>query len=566
MPERLGAFEIERVLGEGGSAVVYAARDGDREVALKVLHPELVLDEKQVERFLGEAERMRKVEHRALVPVLGAGCLPGGRPFIVMPRLVGATLAERLASLEGGGVPMPRALVLFEELAGAVAALHAAGLVHRDIKPENVLWLDAEDRLVLLDLGIARETQANPSTTTKAGFMRGTPAYMAPERFFGGVASVRSDVYELALLLYILVAGRPPWDDGDPAGRVSPSPRPEDAARFSPAMLKVLLAALDFDAQRRPASVAALMGRVRAAASAPQMTPTSPPVSSPTVSRPISAPQSWALGQSTPEPSIATSIAMQATERMTPVIAAGARSSPPAAPPAPQAAARPRSTRGARFAIVGGATIVVLGGAAFAASGALKTRAEAPISSPTATSVSASATVAANASSTIAPAQEPGIVVVTVTATMSASSPALPPPDDSAVAQPSVQQPSSSAIASSRSAPARVSASAAVGAPTSQSALTTATSSSSPSAAPATPPICSNFVALMCSPTSGARPEECTAWRQQVREWVTTLPSNVAADVCKSAFDASSNGLALRRAAMASSARPPGAPSSSAGP
>jgi len=260
LPERLGSFEIKGLLGEGGSALVYAAHDGTRDLALKVLHADLCLDDRQVQRFLDEAERMRRVDHRALVPVLGAGCLPGGRPYIAMPRLAGRTLAARIAEAP---VPAARALALFEDVAFGVAALHAAGLVHRDIKPENVFWMEPEDRLVLLDLGIARDSSSAPSTTTKAGFMRGTPAYMAPERLFGQPATVLSDIYELALLLCMMLTSKPPWDEGDAVGRMQPALRPEDRALVPPGVVSVLFEALSFEVTKRPPSVAALLGRIR---------------------------------------------------------------------------------------------------------------------------------------------------------------------------------------------------------------------------------------------------------------------------------------------------------------
>ncbi len=267
-PERLGSFEIRGLLGEGGSAVVYASELGGTPVAIKVLHPDLSLDEKQVVRFLEEADRLRRVEHPCLVRVLSAGSLPDGRPYIVMPLLSGRSLA---AQLELGPLPIDEALALFDGVAGAVAAVHAAGLVHRDIKPENVMFLapaaeGGERRLVLLDLGIARDTDGGPSTTTKAGFVRGTPAYMSPERLFGQPASVRTDVYELALLLYMMLTARLPWDEGDPAGRLSPKLRPEDSARVPPPIATVLFDALSAEVSRRYESADELAARVRLSA------------------------------------------------------------------------------------------------------------------------------------------------------------------------------------------------------------------------------------------------------------------------------------------------------------
>src|SRR5688572_18302253 len=115
----LGPFPITEVLGEGGSAFVYATTDvHGREIALKVLRPELDLEPREVQRFVEEAGRMRRVSHRALVPVLDVGMLPDGRPYIAMPRLRGRTLAERLATAP---LPYQRAIDMFADVADAVS-------------------------------------------------------------------------------------------------------------------------------------------------------------------------------------------------------------------------------------------------------------------------------------------------------------------------------------------------------------------------------------------------------------------------------------------------------------
>jgi serine/threonine-protein kinase len=180
-----------------------------------------------------------------------------------MPHLRGESLAERLTR---GALPPLHALALFDGLAGAVAALHAAGLVHRDIKPENIFLLEGGERLVLLDLGIAREIDAPASTTTQAGMVRGTPAYMAPERFFGSPASVGTDLYELAVVLYLMLVGRLPWDSiHDAKGRMFPR-RPADAGvQISEPLAQALIDALSTNADLRPASVPAFVERIRRA-------------------------------------------------------------------------------------------------------------------------------------------------------------------------------------------------------------------------------------------------------------------------------------------------------------
>jgi serine/threonine-protein kinase len=258
----LGEFAIHAVLGQGGSGVVYDAAWGPRRVALKVLHAELVGTGKERAQFLAEAQRLQQIGHPAVVKVLAVGTLPDGRPYLAMERLEGETLAAAIAR---GPFALDRALALFGELSSAVGALHDQGLVHRDLKPENVFVTAAGGHAVLLDFGIAKDLAAPASTTTQEGHVRGTPAYMAPERFFGQPAGLATDVYELALVLYAMLAGRLPWlDAADPEARLSPLPLTGLAA--VPEALDIeIRRALSTRAQNRPASAAALLAEVTAA-------------------------------------------------------------------------------------------------------------------------------------------------------------------------------------------------------------------------------------------------------------------------------------------------------------
>lgn len=261
---------IVGVLGEGGSGIVYDARWGHREIALKVLHPVLVATAKERDQFLAEARRLAEIHHAGVVKVLAVGETPdsdGARPFLAMEKLHGETLSARLSR---GPLPVTLALELFGQLADAVEAFHGRGLVHRDLKPENVVLVggvDNREHAVLLDFGIAKELASAPSTTTQEGGVRGTPAYMAPERFFGQPASVSTDVYELAVTLFAMLAGRLPWDDvGDPEVRLDPK-RLADVAPHVPAALDLeVRRALSTRAQNRPAGAADLRSAVMGAA------------------------------------------------------------------------------------------------------------------------------------------------------------------------------------------------------------------------------------------------------------------------------------------------------------
>jgi serine/threonine protein kinase len=262
--ERLGEFLIEGVLGQGGSGIVYDAKWGPRRVALKVLHPSLIGTGRERAQFLTEAQRLQQIMHPSVVKVLALGQLPDGRPYLAMERLDGETLASVLAR---GALPLDRALELFRELCAAVAALHEQGLVHRDLKPENVFVVDGR-HAVLLDFGIAKDITAPASTTTQEGNVRGTPAYMAPERFFGSPAGIATDVYELALVLYTTLAGRLPWDEvADPEARLAPRSL-TDFARVPEALDVEIRRALSTRAQNRPSSAQALIAAIETAASA----------------------------------------------------------------------------------------------------------------------------------------------------------------------------------------------------------------------------------------------------------------------------------------------------------
>jgi serine/threonine protein kinase len=262
VPPALGEFRISAVLGQGGSGIVYDATWGPRRVALKVLHEELAGAERVRSQFLSEARALQGISHPSVVKVLGVGELPDRRPFLAMERLEGETLASVLAR---GPLDVAHALALFEELCEAVGALHATGLVHRDLKPENVFIVEGA-HAVLLDLGIAKEVAAPSSTTTMEGGVRGTPAYMAPERFFGQPAGVPTDIYELAVTLYAMLGGQLPWVDlVDPEARLSPRPLKEVAPHIPDELDIEIRRALSTRAQNRPASAAVFRDAVRVA-------------------------------------------------------------------------------------------------------------------------------------------------------------------------------------------------------------------------------------------------------------------------------------------------------------
>jgi tRNA A-37 threonylcarbamoyl transferase component Bud32/WD40 repeat protein len=221
-------YRIERELGQGGMATVYLAADlrHDREVAIKVLHPELAAA-LGGDRFLSEIKTTARLQHPHILPLLDSGTADG-LLFYVMPYVAGETLRNRLQRERQ--LPVEEALRIAREVADALGQAHAQGIVHRDIKPENIL-LQGEHALVA-DFGIALAVSAaGGQRMTQTGLSLGTPQYMSPEQAMGekGIDS-RSDLYALGVVVYEMLVGDPPFTGSSVqaiVGRIlSESPRP----------------------------------------------------------------------------------------------------------------------------------------------------------------------------------------------------------------------------------------------------------------------------------------------------------------------------------------------------
>ena len=204
-------YRIDELIGRGGMGVAYRAYDLrlKRTVALKLMAPELALDQRFRERFSREAELAMSLEHPNVVPIHDAGDV-GGRLYLAM-RLVEGTDLGALLHAEGALAPA-RALAMCSQVANALDAAHASGLVHRDVKPSNVL-LDAREHVYLADFGLTRrlDEQGGPAGE---GRSVGTPAYLAPEQIEGGSVDGRADVYSLGCLLYECLTGEAPFARG----------------------------------------------------------------------------------------------------------------------------------------------------------------------------------------------------------------------------------------------------------------------------------------------------------------------------------------------------------------
>ena len=203
----IAGCRIESVAGRGGMGIVYRATQLSlgRPVALKLIAPEHAADSDFRDRFQRESRMAAAIDHPNVIPVYEAG-EEDGRLYIVMRWVEGTDLHKELRA--HGAIPAPRAAAIVHQVAGALDAAHAAGLVHRDVKPANVLL--SGEHAYLADFGLTRFANAKTNVTTGGHFL-GTVDYMAPEQFKPGPSDARADVYALGCVLYAAVTGRPPF-------------------------------------------------------------------------------------------------------------------------------------------------------------------------------------------------------------------------------------------------------------------------------------------------------------------------------------------------------------------
>ena len=317
----LGRYRLETLLGRGGMAEVWRAADTKlaRTVAVKVIHASYAEDPQFAERFLREARVVASLEHPNILPVYDFGD-EGGIPFLVMPHLAGGTLRDRL---HGKPAPFGVAAAWIRQLADALDAAHAAGVLHRDVKPANVL-LGKDDRLFLADFGIAKMVETLTGLTA-TGVVVGTPVYMAPEQAQGQSASPATDRYALAVVAYEILAGRPPFDGDNPLSLMhqhvsTPAPALSTKVSGLPAGLDaVFQKALSKNPAERPPTCRALADAVFAflptgftpAAPGAWGTPASG-MTAPTILQPRDAPPPAATPGTTPwEPPFPTALPAQ---------------------------------------------------------------------------------------------------------------------------------------------------------------------------------------------------------------------------------------------------------------
>jgi eukaryotic-like serine/threonine-protein kinase len=207
---RLAHFDVMRVIGRGGMGIVLEAFDTrlQRNVALKVLDPDLAHDETARQRFCREARAAASISHENVVAVHQVEHAPSGElPYLVMQLITGETLEQRL--LREKRLPLKEIVRIGLQIAQGLTAAHAQGLIHRDIKPGNILLEPPHNRVKVTDFGLARI--ADDVKLTRTGFVTGTPVYMAPEQALGEAGDARSDLFSLGAIIYEMCAGQPPF-------------------------------------------------------------------------------------------------------------------------------------------------------------------------------------------------------------------------------------------------------------------------------------------------------------------------------------------------------------------
>jgi eukaryotic-like serine/threonine-protein kinase len=264
-----GRYRLDEVIGRGGMSTVYRGTDLslDRVVAVKVaLDPLVEQSPIYLARFTREAQSTAAINNPRIVTVYDAGA-DGPTRFIVMELVPGRSLADVLR--DDGPLEPARAANIAAQVADALSAAHAAGIVHRDIKPGNIM-VTADGQAKVLDFGIARALDSHSLTQTAT--VLGTSSYMSPEQALGQPVDARSDIYSLGCVLYEMLTGEPPFVADVSAAvlhqhvRVEPKPARERNPDIPPALNDLVMQMLAKDPQDRPQTAAEVRDRLEHAA------------------------------------------------------------------------------------------------------------------------------------------------------------------------------------------------------------------------------------------------------------------------------------------------------------
>ncbi len=265
-----GRYRIESQLGEGGMAMVYAARSAldQKPVAIKIFRRELAKDKNLRERFKREATSAQRLSHPHIIEILGYGETDDGTQYLVMEFLSGESLES---VIEHGPVPLARGLDIMLQTLDGLARAHDFEVVHRDLKPDNLFVVrkeDGSDHVKILDFGIARSM--HDPRLTKAGEVFGTPQYMAPERITSIDAGPGADLYAVGCMLYQLVSNQLPFEANDISGfllkhlREMPVPPSKHNPQIPAALDNLILKLLEKDPNKRPVDAHAVIKELSA--------------------------------------------------------------------------------------------------------------------------------------------------------------------------------------------------------------------------------------------------------------------------------------------------------------
>jgi serine/threonine-protein kinase len=264
--ERIGEYEVRRMVGEGGMGKVYEAEErlSKRRVALKVLRPELTKTEEGRRLFLNEMQILAHLEHPNVVRSL-ATCEVDGQLVMALEFLEGRTLREEL--VEVGRLPWPEAVRIAVAIGEGLAAAHShePAIVHRDLKPENVMRIEG-GHVKVMDFGVAKVLAHAQATNTQSV---GTLQYMSPEQIDARTIDARSDLYSLGLVLYECLAGAPPFRSASARELLNmqctaPAPElPEEVRSTLPGGIEeILFKMLEKSPDARPADAAEVLAKL----------------------------------------------------------------------------------------------------------------------------------------------------------------------------------------------------------------------------------------------------------------------------------------------------------------
>ncbi|HEX7704569.1 MAG TPA: serine/threonine-protein kinase, partial [Kofleriaceae bacterium] len=276
----VGSYRILSLLREGGMGRVYVAEHVllGRQVALKVLKPQLSANRHAVARFFAEARAVNRISHENIVEITDFCENGDGHNYLIMELLKGQDLGDLLLKI--GVVPVNRAVDIAIQVAGALTVVHEGRIIHRDLKPDNIYLIDRPSRIgfvKLLDFGVAKLTDPDglgiQMGTTAEGMIIGTPEYMSPEQATGDAIDHRSDIYSLGVILYEMVTGVLPFCGANfsellvqllTVEPTAPRSHPDLPHEIPPALEQLILQMLAKSAADRPQSMRDVESQLRA--------------------------------------------------------------------------------------------------------------------------------------------------------------------------------------------------------------------------------------------------------------------------------------------------------------